>query len=263
MFTELVESNSHQKELRRRFSFLIITTVSHVIFFAVISVISISAYERQLEGENVEGLLLMVPFERPLILQPHRSIYQHDTIRPKIIIDTVRFVPPHFFKRDLRPSERLTIANQLPLPTTSIISDPTFGGLENGVPEVVAPDPIGTYLPEKSVVNFAQEPPPLALPSPAPIIDIRVSSIVNSNAMLVPKPSYPLLAIKARIKGAVKIQIVIDETGAVISATAISGNPVLVPDSVRAATMARFAPTIVNGKSAKVTGVLLYNFVLQ
>jgi protein TonB len=64
-------------------------------------------------------------------------------------------------------------------------------------------------------------------------------------------------------QGAVNVQVLIDETGNVISAKAISGNPLLRTAAQQAAARARFSPTMLGDQAVKVSGVITYNFVLQ
>jgi TonB family protein len=87
------------------------------------------------------------------------------------------------------------------------------------------------------------------------------AGILNGLAISLPTPRYPAIARTANVSGSVRVSVLIDENGNVISATAISGHPFLRPASVEAARGARFAPTLHSGKPVKVSGILLYNFV--
>ncbi|HEX8734331.1 MAG TPA: TonB family protein [Pyrinomonadaceae bacterium] len=89
-----------------------------------------------------------------------------------------------------------------------------------------------------------------------------VGGVVNGKALNLPKPNYPLAAKAVRATGAVSVQIVIDENGGVISAQAVSGHPLLQQAAVAAARQAKFQPTLVSGSAVKVTGIIVYNFVL-
>jgi TonB family protein len=86
---------------------------------------------------------------------------------------------------------------------------------------------------------------------------------LNSQAIYLPKPPYPPIAKAIRVQGVVSVQVLIDETGKVVSAKAISGNPMLLSEAVRAANQARFSPTMLGEQAVKVSGVITYNFVLQ
>ena len=87
--------------------------------------------------------------------------------------------------------------------------------------------------------------------------------VLNGKAISLPQPIYPPEARAARIGGSVTVQITVDEYGAVTAARAVSGHALLQPASVNAAMQARFSPTFLMGEAVKVTGVLVFNFVVQ
>jgi protein TonB len=78
-----------------------------------------------------------------------------------------------------------------------------------------------------------------------------------------PRPEYPEEAKKQKIEGTVTVKIMIGEEGNVISARATSGPSILHEASVAAAYKARFKPSMVDGKPAKVAGAMTYNFKLD
>jgi TonB family protein len=85
--------------------------------------------------------------------------------------------------------------------------------------------------------------------------------VVNSKATSFPMPAYPPAARAVRAGGAVSVHVVIDEQGNVVTAMAVSGNPLLRSAAVTAAQDAKFSPTLLEGKPITVTGILVYNFV--
>lgn len=87
--------------------------------------------------------------------------------------------------------------------------------------------------------------------------------VMNGKAISLPKPQYPAIAKASHASGTVTVQILIDESGKVISAHAIGGHPLLQKAAVDAAYQARFSPTMLSGKPVKVTGVVTYNFVAE
>ena len=107
------------------------------------------------------------------------------------------------------------------------------------------------------------EPPPPPKPLPTPKSVIVSGGVLNGKAISKPSPSYPPLAKAAGAEGVVSVQILVDEEGRVISASALSGHPLLKQAAVVAARQARFAPTMLEGQPVKVSGVLTYNFVLN
>lgn len=89
------------------------------------------------------------------------------------------------------------------------------------------------------------------------------AGILNGKAIKLPQVrEYPKAAKKAKAEGFVKIKVLIDFDGNVIEATPVEGRPELFEVTVEAAYKAKFKPTTLAGKPVKVSGVLVYNFVL-
>jgi TonB family protein len=95
------------------------------------------------------------------------------------------------------------------------------------------------------------------------IDDQRSLKVLNGQAISKPQPLYPPLAKAQHVSGAVIVWLVVDEKGKVISASAVTGHPLLRPAAIAAAYEARFTPTTVNGQPVKVTGLITYTFALQ
>lgn len=91
------------------------------------------------------------------------------------------------------------------------------------------------------------------------------AGVLNGRALSLPKPEYPVEALKAKLTGKVTIQVVIDETGNVISAKAIKNleHVSLCNAAEVAALKAKFSPTTLSGRPVKVTGTIEYNFVAE
>jgi TonB family protein len=96
-------------------------------------------------------------------------------------------------------------------------------------------------------------------PSPAP--KSINGGVVNGKAKTLVKPTYPAAARATAASGEVKVQVTIDEQGDVVSATAVSGHPLLRAAAVEAARASKFSPTLLSGQPVKVSGVIVYNFV--
>ena len=88
---------------------------------------------------------------------------------------------------------------------------------------------------------------------------------INGKAVSKPQPYYPEEAKRARAQGTVTVEILVGETGVVLSACAQKGDrhPSLKEVSEFAAYSARFTSTLVGGRPTKVRGTITYNFVLQ
>lgn len=80
--------------------------------------------------------------------------------------------------------------------------------------------------------------------------------MLNSKAIYLPTPEVPA----GEASGVVLVQVLVDESGAVIEARAISGPNHLHAAAVTAARLARFSPTLLMGEPVRVTGTLSYNF---
>ena len=140
------------------------------------------------------------------------------------------------------------------------------------------PTPYPSSTPPASTIPIVG-PPPRQTPTPTskndPVIDIskdeqarnhpvpkQISGgVLNGKATSLPKPPYPPAARAVRASGAVSVQVLVDESGSVISASAVSGHPLLRAAAVSAARAARFQPTVLSGQPVKVSGVITYNFV--
>lgn len=88
------------------------------------------------------------------------------------------------------------------------------------------------------------------------------AGVINGRATSLPQPDYPPAARAVNASGAVKVQVTLDEQGNVIAASAVSGHPLLKAAAEKAARSATFSPTRLSGTPIKVTGIIVYNFVL-
>ncbi len=100
----------------------------------------------------------------------------------------------------------------------------------------------------------------LSAQEPAPIKQIN-GGVLNGKALSLPKSEYPSAARAVKAEGTVNVQVTIDEQGNVVSASAVSGHPLLRQACEQAALEAKFSPTILSGQTVKVSGVIVYKFV--
>jgi TonB family protein len=87
--------------------------------------------------------------------------------------------------------------------------------------------------------------------------------MLNSKALQLPAPKYPEAAKRANVSGQVQVKVLVDETGKVISAAAIFGPEQLRAAAVDAAKLAKFRPTMVEGATVKMAGIITYDFKAQ
>lgn len=84
--------------------------------------------------------------------------------------------------------------------------------------------------------------------------------VINGKATYLAKPAYPATAKVLRLADSVSVQVLIDEKGNVVSATAVSGHVLLRSVSEGAARQSKFSPTLLSNQPVKVTGVIVYQF---
>lgn len=140
------------------------------------------------------------------------------------------------------------------LPAASLSTD----RIDTGNPVEVKNVPSSSSSNPKVVLE--SEPPPS--PAPRPILRPVSGGVLNGAAVYLPAPTYPETAKRMRTAGVVTVEVVIDENGKVISATAENGPATLRESAIQAALRARFSPTKLSGQPVKVFGTISYKFSL-
>jgi TonB family protein len=267
MFNNLIESSSHAREFRRRGSFFLFTMASYALLFIIAGVISIYAYDARMEDQSLELATIM-----PLVDLPAPETPRETTPAQRQSPDHDNSPNVYFRKNltatvdepDIAPDHVSTNPNpDLPRPRDGIIiisdhnADPSGG--RSGSDSIN--NNIGSARPNPVVA--ISEPPPAPTPTPKPAPKVVRKTILNGEALVLPKPPYPPMAIQIHVQGTVNVQVLIDERGNVISATPVSGHPLLTHAAKTAALQARFSPTMLGNQPVKVSGVITYNFLLQ
>jgi protein TonB len=242
------------------------------VFFVTAVVISIFASDYRLGTDSFELVEMIAPVEMtPVEPEPPR-------IQPR----TPSSAPAT--SANVLPTRRVSQANinETPKDMTSISVKPNSEvsrppglyeiGPKNTDPSVGAgreSNETGTGVGPTGLVASApviKDTPPLPVPPPVrepPVVKPPVTQsmgVVNGMATSLPKPNYPPAAKAVNVQGKVDVQVLIDESGRVISAKAVSGNALLREAAVAAARNARFTPTLLSKVPVKVTGVIVYNF---
>lgn len=268
MFANLIESASHQQDLARKGRFFLATLISYALIVACASLASIYAFDAHLEeNQDLEFLGLVPPIvpdattpeARHAAPRSSSNNRQRDAIAQRTeAIDRIAAptkIPDSISANGLSVPE-------IPKSGVFVIGPANIDASIGGPDTEGAQGGDGTIGP---AVAMGTTPPPIreqpANP-PQPTI-IHRSVVLNGDATFLPKPPYPPLAITARVQGQVSVQVIIDESGKIVSARASSGNPMLTSAAVGAAFHARFNPTKLNGVPVKVSGIINYNFSLQ
>jgi TonB family protein len=154
--------------------------------------------------------------------------------------------------RDLPQALRVTL-----LPEEELQNKPVFLVTNPKPPQPEA----GRWM-GPGVYGANEEPPPPPSPKPALRLEApRVSeSPVIGKAITKVKPVYPPEAKRSNVEGEVEVLVVISETGLVIEAKAVKGNPLLRRAAVDAARKWVFSPTRLNGVAVRAEQTLTFVF---
>ncbi len=273
MLDNLIESRNHKQENKKFGGFMFSTAFVLVTILTVSLVFSLFNKNIALAADSLEisTLVAPVPFEvkpEPLIEPkqqientvqnaPNKLPSRTDNVlrvdeNPREIPNTISVTPSNI---KARPNSAFTIGK--------VNSDPVASGInmgrEKGTSPVQSNGISNNSKPVEKVENKIEEPPPVIKKEvkPPPMV---TGGVVNGKARNLVKPNYPVPAKNVGAKGEVKVQVVIDEDGNVISATAVSGHPLLKSSAVTAARASKFTPTTLTGQKVKVTGIIVYNF---
>lgn len=280
MLDQLVESKSNSKENTRRSEFLLGTFVLMVSLLVGSWVYSLFAKDYAMGGSDLELSTLVAPVPVPEEEPPpppekqpeqNQKVEPNVVIRKELILD-INSTPKapdkiqttQMTQKTMPPGLKVKQGNSDFDPKNAIRSDDTrtqVNADESGIgsgKESGAGQGGGNAPPPPP-------PPPAAKPSPSatkpPPPKTISGGVVNGKATSLPKPPYPAAARAVRAAGSVSVQVLIDETGRVVSASAASGHPLLQQAAVAAARQARFSPTVLSGQPVKVSGIITYNFV--
>ncbi len=268
MLDQLVESKSHASEDTRRSSFLLTTFVIMVTVLMSAWLYSLFAKDYGMGGDELSLETLVAP---PVIeeapepepeKQPEKQKDPNVDVRKEIIqaMSESPKEPPKI------SAERPTIPPRDPNKYT-VKGDVNYSAANAPPPDYKGPVNTGgtgsdSGLPGQGGTGEKEAAPPPPPPPPKKEPPKTISGgVLNGKATSLPKPPYPPAARAVRASGAVSVQVLISETGSVISASAVNGHPLLRAAAVSAARGARFSPTMLSGQPVKVSGVITYNFV--
>ena len=264
MLDQLVESKSNTRENTRRSEFLLITLFVMVASLLTGWTYSLFAKDYGMGGDDLSLTTLVAPVpvpdeepppkpekepEKQLNVDVRKELVASIDMSPKEPppVSTARNNVPTIRKDyDVVLGDKDSNASGPPVGSGRVVDTGTGGG--SGLPTTTAPDP------------NADAPPPPPPPKKEPPKTVS-GGVLNGKATSLPKPAYPPAAKAVQASGSVSVQVLIDEGGRVVSASAVSGHPLLRSAAVAAARGARFSPTLLSGQAVKVSGVITYNFV--
>ncbi len=265
MLDQLVESKSHAAEDTKRSGFLLTTFIVMVTILMSAWLYSLFAKDYGMGGDELSLETLVAP---PIIedapepepeKQPEKQKDPNVDVRKEIIqatFESPKEVPKITVEKQNIPARdpnKYTVKGDINFSAANAPPPDYKGSVNTG----------GTGSDSGATGGggdgeAAPPPPPPVKKAPPKQIS---GGVLNGKATSLPKPPYPPAARAVRASGAVTVQVLIDESGRVVSASAVSGHPLLRAAAVQAARGARFSPTQLSGQPVKVSGVITYNFV--
>lgn len=267
MLDQLVESKSNAGDNTRRSGFLVTVFVimSAILVSGIVYSLFAKDYGMGDGGLELSTLVAPVPVEdepppKPEV-QPDKKAVNVD-VRKEIVqalFESPKVpdkpssekpsTPPRDPNRFTQIGDRNSNAENPPPPSYQGATTTDGSGSNDSSSTVPPPNPT------------TPPPPPPAEKPPPPVPKQISGGVLNGKATSLPKPAYPPAARAVRAAGAVTVQVLIDENGNVVSASAVSGHQLLKGAAVAAARSAKFSPTKLSGQAVKVSGVITYNFV--
>lgn len=269
MFEKLIVSEPEGADFKNRSRYFMVSTLVVGVFFATAVVFSIYAAEVGLGNRDFELVSMLAPPEmvtEPEQIQRPQPRTQSATTTSDL--PSRQSVMSRVDEPTIVPTSTSTVANsQLSRPPGSYVlgpidTTPAGGEIGRNVSSTVS-GPSG-LTPTTAVTKPDEEttpPPPVKVDPPAIKKPVTQSlGVINGRASNLPKPAYPATAKMVGASGKVSIQVLIDESGRVVSARSVDGHPLLRSAAEDAAKRASFTPTLLSGVPVKVTGVIVYNF---
>jgi len=263
MLDQLVESKSHSVENTRRNEILLGVMVLSIVALLAGWTTSLFGKDFGMGSGDLElsTLVAPVPPEEEPPPKPEEKPQPKD---PNV--DIRKELIQNIMQSPVKPPDTTSVdrnkVKEMRLNTLTVLGEGDSNA-KNALPDSykgpVNTSGTGTDAPVANNTEKDDEPPPAAVKKAPP--KTISGGVLNGKAISLPKPTYPAAARAVRASGAVQVQVLIDETGKVVSASAAGGHPLLQQAAVAAARGARFSPTLLSGQPVKVSGIITYNFV--
>ena len=266
MLDQLVESKSNSSENKRRSNFLLITFFVIAISLVTSWTYSLFAKDFGMGGDDLALTTLVAPVPVPDEEPPPEPEKKPEQKQPDV--DVRKELIQNMMQTPIKPPDQISMTKnsvkEMRLDRMTMIGNndsDTGAKVDSGAGRVVdsgGTAGLSTGTGTDTTGGEEAPPPPKAKP---PVPKTISGGVLNGKAVSLPKPAYPPAARAVRAGGSVSVQVLISESGSVISASAVSGHPLLRAAAEGAARGARFSPTLLSGQPVKVSGVITYNFV--
>jgi TonB family protein len=270
MLDQLVESKSNSAENSRRSKFLVLIGTFAVVTLLTTWTVSLFGKDFGMGGDDLALTTLVAPVPVPEEEPPPEPKKEPEQKQPDV--DVRKELIQNIMQTPVKPPDTISVAKnpikemRLDRFTMKGSTDSDTGArIDPSIARPVADGGTGGLSTGTGTAptggDDAEAPPPPPKPTPKPAPKTVSGGVLNGKATSLPKPAYPAAAKAVRAGGPVSVQVLIDENGSVISASAVSGHPLLRAAAASAARGARFSPTLLSGQAVKVSGVITYNFV--
>ena len=274
MLDQLVESKSNSRENRRRGQFLLGIGVLAVFTLLTMWTVSLFGKDFGMGGDDLALTTLVAPVPVPDEEPPPEPEKKPEQQKQPDVDVRKELIAAMDMSPKEPPKEISTVKNTVPpirtdrITKVGEVNSDTGARVDTGRQAIADTGGTGGLSTGTGTSSTGGDegdtpPPPKATPKPTPppVPKMISQGVLNGKATSLPKPAYPAAAKAVRAGGAVSVQVVISEAGSVISASAVSGHPLLRAAAESAARGARFSPTLLSGQPVKVSGVITYNFV--
>ena len=263
MLDQLVESKSHSIENTRRNELLLGVMVLSIVALLTAWTTSLFGKDYGMGSGDLELSTLVAPVPVPEEEPPPK---EEPKPQKDPNVDVRKELIQNIMQSPVKPPDTTSVernrVKEMRLNTLTVLGEGDSNA-KNALPDsykgpVNATGTGSDATPTAGDTKDDEPPPPTVKKAPPKTIS---GGVLNGKAVSLPKPAYPAAARAVRASGAVQVQVLIDETGKVVSASAAGGHPLLQAAAVSAARGARFSPTLLSGQPVKVSGIITYNFV--
>lgn len=272
MLNQLIESKNHREENSRKNGFLVATLGVLVAVFLSGWTYSLFAKNFGMGADDFELSSIVMPVapaEEPPQPEPEQNIERRPAANNNQRPTVIEKIAP--IENSLKNPPRLDESRKLNSEPVKLSDWNKFReGTENtprGISDRTDGNEIGGGIKQSTTTsrNDVEEeklPEVVVKPTPAPTPKVTKISggVLNGKAIFLAKPPYPPTARTMNITGSVSVQVLIDKKGNVVSASVVSGHPLLRPGAENAARQSRFSPTYLSDEPVEVTGVIVYQF---
>ena len=273
MFDQLTESNKDQNDARGRRGYFIVTALLVGALFVSGVVWSLYGKDLVLGSGDMElsAMVAPVPMPENAPRPPQPRAERREVSETNVKVATRQTNMLRIDDNPIVPKGVSVTPNTSKARTDHFVISP---GIEKGGDTSSLAEGTGrstdTSGSSGSGEQTAAVEPPVKIPPPPekkvdppvePKRDVRISlGVVNGKATNLPVPVYSAPAKAVGAEGVVNVQIMIDESGNVTSAKAVSGHALLRQSAEKAARGAKFKPTLLSNEPVKAMGVIAYNF---